>query len=111
LCRVRCKPRDGVLRISFVTLQVKDVANTAFLKFRSFFSNAFENERVNTVARPGVVILQTFIDDEWQMALVSHLNGEVQGIVMAGTLKDLHPVKDIAVFGVFCGFVELCNPA
>lgn len=64
---------DGSARVS------RSVTDAALLEFCLLFGNAFEYERLNPVAGPGIVRLQSFID--------------------------LHPVKDIAALSVLCGVV------
>ena len=59
------------------------------------FRDAFEDERVNPVARPRVIIFQTLVNDERQLKLVRLLDRESERMIEFRAFEHLHPVQHI----------------
>ena len=82
-------------------LEAEEVTNAALFKFCLLFRDTFQDKRVNAIAGPWVVVLESFINHERQPAFVCHLDCEVQRVIVADALKYLHPVKNVLAFGVY----------
>ena len=63
------------------------------------------------IARPRIVKLQSFVNDERESPFVRYLDCKVERIVMTCALEHLHPVEDVSAFCVFVGVVEFGDPA
>lgn len=68
--------------------------------------HAIEEEAMESIACPGVVLTYGFEDDEWSSEFRSEVGGMFQGEVVACSAVGRHPIQDplpVRIWGVFVG--------
>jgi hypothetical protein len=70
----------------------------------------FQQEGVQSVAGPGVIVPEPMIDQQWQPQLVRLRQGKDQGMIVPGSERALHPVEHVLSVGAWPRLVSGVDP-
>src|SRR3954465_2709192 len=82
-----------------VVLQVQGVLDAEAGELVVEIGGRFQNEGMQPIAGPGVVVGQTMVDEEWQPQTIRLLDGEGQSVVILAPEAALDPVEHMIAAG------------
>ena len=101
---------QGGLGVVPVALEVERVLDPAHLELRVEVSRGLQQEGVQPVAGPGVVVPEPVVHQQRKAQLVRLLHGEVERRVVPRPERALHPIEDVVAAGARSRLAAGVNP-
>jgi hypothetical protein len=74
-------------------LEIESVLDATSFEVAVQVDHSFQDERMNAIARPGIVVAQAVVYEHRQPKLVALIDGELEREVVVSALGSLHPVE------------------